>query len=287
MSFSPAFDYSTLDMEKIEKLPKIKLAPSYHFQREPGNGCYLDPPGYPSYFTRSIYTLHGNQPSRGDVMELVGHSVEKADWVDSLTLFGRVITFKRPENLDWEAFIELRQKFFNSIYKPLPFEHPRVQEWVKDLWMHFRHCYVDDSKKRNERDRTVIFPTPSYRLKTPHIDARWKEEYIEAAKREAEEWNKMVIERDAIIAKPENHQAVRHIREFYPEYQPPAEWLDPAFRMEAHPGDWWERHATQPTPEECAATSDAKGRRDYLRHREGWCQFCGHVTPKKGAAVNA
>jgi hypothetical protein len=52
-----SFDYSTINKDALNRLPIVKLPPTYRLQAGMGNGCFLDPPGYPTYFTQSVYTL--------------------------------------------------------------------------------------------------------------------------------------------------------------------------------------------------------------------------------------
>lgn len=49
----PSYDYNTIDKDKLARLPLYHKPSTYRLQSNPGNGCYLDPPGYPTYFTRA------------------------------------------------------------------------------------------------------------------------------------------------------------------------------------------------------------------------------------------
>lgn len=254
-------DHSTLDLELLAKLaPAYVKPPTYELQKDPGNGCFLDPPGYPTYFSQSVYTAHGDTPPHDQP-----HAI----------LLGRAL----PVSL------EKRDALFRRIYKPLPFDHPRVQAWVAALFVHFRGCYRDEERHEHGKPGILIWPVPYYQLKTPVVDPKWQEKYKDAAIAEAEAFNEQERTRAARIAIDDNHLAVRAIREVYPDYQPRqiqvrnahgglttvretdrSAWVGPAS------GDWWERHAERPTPDKCVPPSW------YGPHKaKGRCQFCGSV----------
>src|SRR5512139_2529311 len=58
-------DYDTIDTVRLTHLPQYKLPPTYQLNDGMGAGCAGDPPGYPPYFLRSVYTSHGNSPAKG------------------------------------------------------------------------------------------------------------------------------------------------------------------------------------------------------------------------------
>lgn len=94
-----------------------KLPPTYELGSQ-GNACFLEPPGHPRYFAQSIYTRHGNSPSRGPQYFYEGSGFEFLDELD---------------------------KYF----KPLPYTHPRVQAWEVYTYAYFRHSYSPDGQDRN------------------------------------------------------------------------------------------------------------------------------------------
>src|SRR6266568_3788654 len=57
--------YETIDLERLRKLRVYNLPRTYELQRGMGNGCSGDAPGFPTYFTKSVYTQHGNSPRSG------------------------------------------------------------------------------------------------------------------------------------------------------------------------------------------------------------------------------
>lgn len=252
------FDYSTIDRARLEaRYPVHKCPPSYRLQDDPGNGCYLDPPGYPTYFTRSVYTSHGNTPGKGATMTLLGRVIETTDWKAGDT---------------WEQRHARFQAELTRLYKPLPIDHPRVVAWLRNVFGHFAHCYRDVEREEYGKPGTLIYPVPAYKLKSPHIDPHWTDGYTAAVLAEADTFNAMEDARAARIATVDNHQAVRAVRKVYPDFTPDPSWLDGSGLDAARPGDWWERLAERPSPASCAPP------KWFGKHREtGWCQFCGSV----------
>jgi len=248
-------DYSTIDIEQLKKLPRYNKPASYHLQDDSGNGCAGDAPGYPTYFTRSVYTKHGNNPARGAQMVI---SYEEWDYIVE-------------DSTDWRDgdALEVRNARLHKLWKPLPLDHERVRLWIADTYRHHKHCYVDVERPEYGRPGTLIFPVPDYKLKTFRDDYRWSEEYRTALRNEIDAYNREEIDRAAAIAIPENHQAVRIIRKFYPEYQPEPELIaNPPQQI----AQWWETEAHKPTPETCPTTQ----RWNKTHPINGsWCQWCG------------
>jgi hypothetical protein len=114
------FDLTTINRSRLESLPLAVLPPTYLLQAGCGNGCYLDPPGFPSYFTRDVYTQHGNAPGNpGSV---------------SMTILGRAVARVRDDHEKTAA--RLRR-----LWSPLPLEHARTVAWIRDTYRHFARCY--------------------------------------------------------------------------------------------------------------------------------------------------
>jgi hypothetical protein len=141
-------DYSTLNLEELCKLKIYRLPPTYYLQQGSGYGCAGDPPGYPTYFTRSVYTKFGNKPPHGP------HLVITYDGQHYIV-----------DDVKWEG-----------LWKPLPLNHPRVRLWVMSTYRHHQHCY------NGHGDNMVIYPVSSYQ-----DDPRWKDEYREAHRAEVDE----------------------------------------------------------------------------------------------------
>jgi len=232
----------TINFDKLRKLKTYVKPPTYHLQKDPGNGCYLDPPGYPTYFTRAIYTQHGNH-GRGPKMVLFGVVVDD----------GKI------------SYENLRRRL-EELYVPLPFEHPRVQCWIKALFTYFKNCYLHPTETEYGRKKTVIYPVPDYELKHFFDDERFSDEWRKMEKASIAQYNKELQEERRKICTVDNHSAVVKIRRWYPDFVPTDEMFEANWR---HQGDWWERFDRNFTPEECPGKYGAKhGQYD-------WCQMCG------------
>lgn len=248
-------DYSTLNERVIKTLTPYVKPDSYTISSHMGSACAGDPPGYPSYFVRSVYTRFGNSPSKGtsEVIEYKGKLYALPDyWVGSKS---------------WDDYKAKQDRLYKRLYKPLPEDHPRVIAWINATYTHLKNCYYDASAEKRE-DQLLIYPVPSYKLRSPRVDfKRWSVEYIMEHCKEIAAYNQMVIDHAREVATQDNHKAVIAVREFYPDHMPTNHLKYNPTRM----GSWWERESEQPTPETC------KGN-DYLgKHpcNGSWCQVCG------------
>jgi len=258
-------DFSTIDIEALKRFPTFRLpgamsddAVSVHIgkvhwslQQHPGNGCSGDPPGYPTYFTRTVYK-NGDYPHSGPTLVITyeGKHYVIATWDDS-------------DN-------DVVQERLHALWKPLPFDHERVQRWVRDTYRHHRDCYHDEHRiVADDISGVVIYPVPSYKLKHFVDDTRFSDEWRDKAMEEVEAYNDDIETRTKKIATPENHQAHYLIRRFYPEARPRHDLIAKPPTME---GQWWETEAKQPAPNDCKPRNGIGA----LEHvGEGWCQWCG------------
>lgn len=258
-------DFSTINVESLKKLKTYELPPSYRLQDEPGNGCHLDAPGYPTYFTRNVYTGHGNCPPyrEGRVTQVISFE-------------GKLYVTRWYGQSDQDHI-----KLLRRLWKPLAINHPRTRLWMTAVYRHMAHCYQDVERPEYGRPGTLIFPIPGYKIakaKDIKVSVNASAEEVEAAKRaqQAEvdrvnalnEAERIRAER---IATPENHNAVRFIREFYPALAPDLQQIE---KPGPEQGDWWTISAKRPSAKECPGP--------YRRHphNENGCQFCGRY-PKK------
>jgi hypothetical protein len=271
-------DYSTVNKAALSKLPIFKCPPTYHVDGHMGSGCAGDPPGYPSYFLRHVYTQYGNSPRKGASVVLLGHVVESSDdWhgCDS-----------------WEAYHAKIGKRLASLYDPLPFGHPRVQEWVAHTFSHLHSCYRNHAAARGSNDRTVIYPVPYYKLRTFTDDPRFSDEWRRKERASIEQANIEIVEQARKIATVGNNEAVIRIREHYPDFKvedilvdipispvagskPDVEYvLTHGLTWRSRPGLWYERYAHKPEPDECPGE-------DFGEHPVNgkWCQVCGWSQP--------
>lgn len=244
-------DHSTINIKELKRLPRYTVPPTYHVDRDSGNACYLDPPGYPTYFTRAVYTGYGNYPSRSACQVI---SLEGVHY----------ITLHALGNEDYEKHAVLMRK----IWKPLSLDHPRTRAWIGALYRQSHHCYKNPlvPKSWDAKDM-LIWPVPDWQLIKFEYDSRFSDEWREKEKAATEQANREIIEQARAVAIPKNHSAVLHVREFYPEYEPELDLIEtpPSER-----GDWWETEAERPTPENCKPRSMGKHPLN-----NSWCQWCG------------
>jgi hypothetical protein len=258
-------DWTTINVGRLRRFSTWTSPGHGHnwsVSTHPGMGCFGDPPGYPSYFLRSVYRF-GNAPRGRHPTVVIRHDGED-----------RVI-MRADESHDCLA------DRLRSLWVPPPADHERVRLWIRARYRDFRHCYRDDAGIVSNRDDRgmVIFPVPTYKLRTFHDDARFSDAWRRAEIAAIAAYNADVTARTASVATPDNHCAVRAIREFYPEHAP-----DPALISDTLPlelpleGDWWTTAATRPSVAECRPRNGI-GAQD---HTCQWCQWCGRDPSAEG-----
>lgn len=131
------FDWSTINVKVVRALPAYKLPPTYSLSKHYGSACFLDAPGYPSYFVQHVYTQYGNTPSNSAtmIMRAMGsshlHVVEHAH---------------SQRNFDtWDDLKAWQEGLYRHMWKPLPLAHERVHMWIKYCYAYFRDCYIPPS----------------------------------------------------------------------------------------------------------------------------------------------
>ena len=259
-------DTSTIDLGKLRTKPIYTLPPIYHLQSDPGNGCAGDPPGYPTYFTRSVYNAAGNTPRNAPQYVIL----------DGGTV--RVVISKDAPYDNW-------QNTLRALWKPLPEDHPRTQAWTQATYAHHAHCYRDVdglvAKPEYGRPGTLIYPITgfwetSYGLRKFKDDLRFSDEWRATKQESIRLNNERILDLIDVVAKPENHSAVAVIRQYYPSHAPRLDYIEKA---PENPGNWWETSAKPPTPETCP------GQYSNAHPVNGsWCQWCGWRAPKEVAA---
>lgn len=264
-------DTSTVNMKRMALLPAYKKPPTYKISEHMGNGCAGDPPGYPTYFTRSIYTQSGNSPRQG---------------TPQMLLFGRVVDNGKVE-------YEEVKKLLRKMWKPLPLDHARTQAWIRATFIHHRHCYHVPGHENfswHSDERMLIWPggclgqTPFGTLKDLDFEIKyaqqnscydkWTQEEKHAFMTQISEANVRIRKDCEAVAVPENAIATILVRRYYPDFVPTPDLFDNEL---TNPGSWWERLPRQPTPEECPGT-------DWAPHpcNKIWCQVCGwHAEAEK------
>jgi hypothetical protein len=154
------FDYSTFDLVALRRLELYKKPPTYQVSTHWGCGCFLDPPGYPTHFLRSVYTQYGNSPSRG--------ATEVVDYKGELYVTRHEEDWKRiPSSVEpgkaWDYMSAKHDRLMRRIWKPLPLDHERVRLWQIHAYCYFKNCYSLDGDERNV-DKMVNFGPDQFHL---------------------------------------------------------------------------------------------------------------------------
>jgi hypothetical protein len=246
-------DFSTLNLAALKKLQTWDAPRHLHLQEGSGNGCYMDPPGYPSYFTRNVYTSDGNTPR---------HGASQVIQVDD--------TFYVVDKEEWFPY-EAKVKCLRDLWAPLPLEHERVQLWMQNVYRHMAHCYADDAGSVTETmdNGMFIWPVPDYKRRHFHDDHRFSDTWRVMEKAAVDAYNEDLVARCLVLAIPTNHKAHRTIVGFYPEAKPVQEWIN---NPPQDSTQWWETEATRPTPATCRPRSCGPHPVNGT-----WCQWCGWI----------
>jgi hypothetical protein len=258
-------DYSTIDVSRLKRYPAYKLPRTYKLQKNPGSGCFMDPPGYPTYFTRSVYTQYGNSPWRGPQMVITYNGQHYV--LDSLPDYSRDA---RPKVKSWDEKHAQFQKRLRGLWLSLPIDHLRTRAWIAKCCGYFQHCYDDPRIGGNKHKikigswstQQVMDIAPLLGLDVPM--ELWDLEDYSAVYSDP---NKIEPFAD-LCARVENltYRPWTYIRQWYPEYDPQVHGCNPGYGKE---GDWWERWDHKPSPDECPG-------KPWARHGEyDTCQFCG------------
>lgn len=251
------FDYSTINLEALRALPLYRLPRGNHLQEDPGNACVMDAPGYPTYFTRSVYNSRGDELRHGPYLVITDPDDEEKHYVvDSIDL--------------------------RTLWISLPIGHPRFKHWEQACYIHWNKCYQDPTKPEYGKPGTLIWPIPQYVLnevKAIHslnkeqkevtwtYDIVFDESYEDGQIKWGIKWNiklspymydtragrawNTYIQEKLPLATPENHLTTHLIQGFYPEYHPNCNWIVKAPKEGYEPNNrWWERYAQPHTTEE-------------------------------------
>lgn len=241
---------STLDTILLASLPQYLLPRTYSVDSGMGLGCLLDPPGYPTYFLRHVFTKSGNLPQR------------KAQVV--IKFLGKYYVIATADSTQDEIDALIRR-----LWKPLPLEHPRTQAWIADMIRYYKGCYVDP------RPGAGRFGTS---IRVPSVDGDWSNDdileiaqvlgikiegirFYPSSEQPGVRWavaKKMVMEM--------TNAATWFIRRHYPDY---------VFTgTPEYTGDWYSILAERPTPENCPGKIWSWGDTAHPVNSD-WCQVCG------------
>lgn len=203
-------DYSTIDLEVLRSLPVYKRAPTYRIDNSPGAACYGDPPGYPTYFLRYVWTPYGNHPRGGAVLVISDP--------ERIGAYGEPVQYAVVKGYDDYLNDWTKKPIFRKLWKPVPMDSLRFKLWERGRYIHFSSCIHDESVgKINGYARCGV----DFRVSVFAV-----REYETYANYEGNEQTALVRKKLYCDAKQhlQNHAAVYDIREFYPEYQVNVEW---------------------------------------------------------------
>lgn len=137
--------FETINGVALQGLQTAKLPPTYTLSSHRGACCFLDPPGYPSYFVQHVYTRFGNTPPKGPTVVLC------------LPLdAGSPRIISRAE----EASDRLtdRAARYAKIFQKLPLDHPRTEAWLLYIYAYYKNSYQKSLESKNVAD--LKFATP-------------------------------------------------------------------------------------------------------------------------------
>lgn len=240
------------------KTPTRPPTGGFKFQRGMGNGCYLEPPGHPSYYTRAVYNARGNS------LDYDGAPSYKLD-ARELDEDGARYDLRGP---GWVQSLDECGEFFRL----LPEDHDRTRAWIKHVYQHLGRCYEHPTKGPRE---IMVWPD-SIGASLALIDAGIFEPKLgdcsaECYETKAAKYKKAHDEKTAEFTRwctPERHKAVQFVRRYYPKHAPRLDLIEtpPTLR-----GSWYSTTCEWPAADACPGDTHVD-----LKHIPGcWCQWCG------------
>jgi hypothetical protein len=127
----------TINKNVLEALP-VWQRPTAYSLSSMGLCCWMDPPGYPSYYVQNVYNRHGNTPHVGATEVLFGRVLAKAD------KHGNTSRREQVESL------------IRSLWSPLPVDNSRVKDWARSVSWYFRAGVISGESFRTTRDVDFI-----------------------------------------------------------------------------------------------------------------------------------
>jgi hypothetical protein len=220
-----------IDWEKAASLlPTLKSVQDRHSALAKvsdflGPGSFLCPPGYPQHYVQSIDDW---------MVRMSGTRVE-----------GHFYALYHPSSKVW--YVILAEQF-RAIWKPLPEDHPAIQEWEREVYTYFHRCYSHDGETLNASqaiiwplDTTFIINKVNIPPRGSSLHGRFnnsaRQEALEEIKAQlermhADDWQETILqyrrqfwEEHQHLLVPENYYAVRYIRTYYPDHQPRLDWF--------------------------------------------------------------
>lgn len=200
-------DYSTLNLDRLHKqYPVYKKPATYTIDSNLGLGCFMDAPGYPSYFVQSVSTQYGNPLAKG---------VTTVIYDPQCGHYHAVASVETPRSY--------YERMLKKLWKPLPIDHMRVRLWMMAVYQYQNNCYYTPWENRIS-GHSIVFPNALYTKQTGTMFSKERAEITRALA--------------AGCITPDNHMAVRIIRRFYPEHIPNIAYI--ATPPQASGSGWWE-----------------------------------------------
>ena len=223
------FDYSTINLEKLHALPVYKKPPTYQISKHCGSACFLDAPGFPSYFLQHVYTQYGNHPPAKSAQQVIWDpSCKQYHVIPDVGSF----MHKYIGPTSWDLALEQYKRFLAKLYIPVSRKSPRFLAWEQAVYRHAHNCYQGVDTQNPERTKLYFaqvheYTDPTLGITVFSTDIQQKMEGLA---------------QKVFVA--EKHLAVIMIREFYKDYQPNHDLIKfvpttPAYGNDAR---WYERY---------------------------------------------
>lgn len=211
-----SFDYTTIDLAKLRKLPMYRVPNGNNLSEHYGSACFMDPPGYPSYFIQNVYNSRGDTPRNGPDRVIVDPEDEYRTYV--------------VDNIDLRA-----------LWVPLPYEAPvsafsgegsnaRLYAWIREAYWYFKGGYENPLSDQPKNVQNLEYWPPNKGDLKHKFGLETDAEQTLFIRKNWPAW-----------ATPENYRPVTFIREFYPQHQPINFWMWPHSVSERTETDWWQR----------------------------------------------
>lgn len=243
-------DVSTINRADLERYVVLGELPNGWRLGPYGMGCFMDPPGYPTYFLQPVYDRSGNEPTPRDS--------------PSIMLLGHVLERVGDPQLTSLATL--------ALWSRLPVDHPRVLAWIESVYQYFQGGYADEDGK------TKFWFEYRSRMRKFEDHPGFRDDYRAQEQAKIDEFNKSIERAWTLIKVPARSAAVRFVQKYYPEHEPRLDLLD---RRWLHtPPDWWTVLSECPPPEKCPGEIRHQDQ-GHWRHPVGgsWCQVCGWRKP--------
>jgi len=259
-------DFGTINRNVLRTLPRYIPPKNRDISKHMGCGCFLDAPGYPTYFLRSIYNRAGNDPRTGPTQVI--------DYEGKY--------YVTQHNDDWAKYGDrdgvhgAHTRLMRRLWNPLIPDHARVYAWMTCVAGYFKNCYLDptlDADKVKHADKTFI---PSHR-RIADVKHYWEIAKIAGVVDVIPMWDHLprawkVIPGVDVVRALERvlvPRAVDYIHEFYPEIRP--DYIASVPKLYGLAGNWWERGNWDHWPvDDCPRCRGDVG----VGHK---CDYCGKV----------